>query len=49
MFETYYPERAEQPESADRYRDVPLGVEAAWPDSVSDETDLKPGGNRPAA
>ena len=31
MFETYYPESAGQDEAAERYRDVPLGVEAAWP------------------
>ena len=31
MFETYYPVRTELPEAADRYRDTPLGVEAAWP------------------
>jgi len=30
MFETYYPVRTELPEAADRYRDTPLGVEAAW-------------------
>ena len=30
MFETYYSEHTELPEAVDRYRDVPLGVEAAW-------------------
>ena len=37
MFEDHYPERTKPQEAADRYRDVPLGVEAAWPGSVSDE------------
>ena len=31
MFETYYPEPAEWQQAAERYSDVPLGVEAAWP------------------
>jgi len=31
VFETYYPEGAEPQEAGERYRDVPLGVEAAWP------------------
>lgn len=31
MFETYYPESAEPQEAAERYSDIPLGVEAAWP------------------
>ncbi len=45
MFEDFQPEGFEPQPAADRYRDIPLGVEAAWPAPVSDETDLKPGGN----
>jgi hypothetical protein len=31
VFETYYPEPAERQQAAERYSDIPLGVEAAWP------------------
>jgi hypothetical protein len=31
VFETYYPEGAEPQGAAERYSDIPLGVEAAWP------------------
>jgi hypothetical protein len=48
MFETEYPEHARQAEEPDRYRDVPLGVEAAWPARVDsgwkDEHEPQPGG-----
>ncbi|HEX6690964.1 MAG TPA: hypothetical protein VF110_07455 [Burkholderiales bacterium] len=39
MFETYYPcaDRDERPETTDRYCDVPLGVEAAWPPDDADD------------
>jgi hypothetical protein len=39
MFETYYPcaDRDERPEATDRYCDVPLGVEAAWPPDDADD------------
>lgn len=38
MFETFYPkpERDHQPDTADRYQEIPLGVEAAWPTAESE-------------
>ena len=42
MFETYYPERTELPEAADRYRDTPLGVEAAWPPTAEAADERQP-------
>jgi hypothetical protein len=41
MFEDFYPECAASQEQPERYSDVPLGVEAAWPSpaETADERD----------